>query len=317
MAKVSVIVPVYNTGKYVERCLNSLIHQTLKDEMEIIVVNDGSTDNSEEVIKKFIENHKKENIKYLKKENGGLADARNFAISHVTGKYISFVDSDDYIAENLYGNLEKYMDQDIDLIKFKMQMVSNKGEKIDKIAGPTFEKCTGEEGFERLCITDKLLDSACLYLYRKEFYKENEFEYKKGTYHEDFGLTSLIMLKAKSFISVKEYGYYYCQTDDSITRNSSYEKEIKKANDLLQHYDDMIKVIEQYQISEKSKDLVKRYYTNNILLKAKELKEKELKEYIQQIQKRKMYKNIKSYNLKQLIKKIILKINIRLYLKLR
>ena len=81
MPKVSVIVPVYNVEKYIERCLDSLVNQTLKD-IEIIVVNDGSTDGSKEKIQNYLQKY--ENIKYLEKENGGLSDARNFGMPKAT-----------------------------------------------------------------------------------------------------------------------------------------------------------------------------------------------------------------------------------------
>lgn len=317
MPKISVIVPVYNTEKYVEKCLNSICKQKLND-LELIIVNDGSGDNSEAIIKKWIKNNEnKMKIKYLKKENGGLSDSRNFAIPYVTGKYISFIDSDDYISEDLYSNLEKYMDKNIDLIKFKMQKVDKNGNILEKLDGPIFEECTGEEGYEKLCTSDKFLDPACIYLYRTEFFKQNNFEYAKGTYHEDFGLTSLIILKAKNFVSSSEDGYYYLQSNNSITRDVNYAKEIQKSKDLLRHYDNMIEKIKQYNISEKSKNLIKRYYTNTVILKANDLKDNDLQSYIRQIKIRKLYKNIKPYSLKQLIKRIILKFNINLYLKLR
>ena len=317
MPKISVIVPVYNTEKYVEKCLDSICNQKLND-LELIIVNDGSEDNSEAIIKKWIKNNEnKVKIKYLKKENGGLSDCRNYAIPYVTGKYISFIDSDDYISEDIYSNLEKYIDENIDLIKFKMQKVDENGSILEKLDGPIFEKCTGEEGYKKLCTSDKFLDPACIYLYRTEFFKQNNFEYAKGTYHEDFGLTSLIILKAKSFVSTSEDGYYYLQSNNSITRDVNYEKEIQKSKDLLKHYDNMIEKIKEYDISENSKNLIKRYYTNTVILKANDLKEKDLENYIKQIKIRKMYKNIKPYNLKQLIKRIILKFNVKLYLKIR
>ena len=317
MPKISVIVPVYNTEKYVEKCLKSIAEQKMND-LEIIIVNDGSTDNSETIIKQWIEKNKENiKIKYLNKKNGGLSETRNFALPYATGKYISFIDSDDYIDSNLYSHLEQFMDDNVDLIKFKMQTVDEKEKVLEKLDGPVFEKCTGEEGYEKLCTNDRFLDPACIYLYRTEFYKSNNFKYKVGAYHEDFGLTSLIILKAKSFVSTNEYGYYYLQSDNSITRNQNYDKEIKKAKDLLGHYDDMIKVIKNYEISNKSKELIKRYYTNTLILKTKELKGQEKKQYINEIYRRKLYKNIKPYSLKQLIKRIILKFNINLYLKLR
>ena len=98
MAKISVIVPVYNTANYIERCLDSLINQTIKNEIEIIIINDGSTDKSEEVIQNYIERQEqKELIKYFSKSNEGIAKTRNFGIEKANCNYILFVDSDDYI----------------------------------------------------------------------------------------------------------------------------------------------------------------------------------------------------------------------------
>ena len=97
MKKVSVIVPVYNVEKYLERCLNSLVNQTLQD-IQIIVVNDGSPDNSQEIIDRF-EKEYPDKLKGYIKENGGLSDARNYGMQFVEGEYVAFVDSDDYVDE--------------------------------------------------------------------------------------------------------------------------------------------------------------------------------------------------------------------------
>ena len=86
MIKVSIIVPAYNVDKYIEKCLNTLVQQTLK-EIEIIVVNDGSTDNTKQEIQKFIEKYP-EKIIYVEKENGGLSDARNYGMPYAKGEYI-------------------------------------------------------------------------------------------------------------------------------------------------------------------------------------------------------------------------------------
>ena len=103
--KVSVIVPVYNVEKYIKKCLNSLVNQTL-DEVEIVVVNDGSPDNSQKIIDEYTKKYK--NIKSYVKENGGLSDARNYGIKRATGKYISFVDSDDYIRKDMLEKMYNY-----------------------------------------------------------------------------------------------------------------------------------------------------------------------------------------------------------------
>ena len=97
---VSIIVPVYNVEKYLERCLKSLINQTLKD-IEIIIVNDGSIDGSQTIIDNY-KNKYPNMIKSFYIKNGGAAKARNYALNYVTGEYIGFVDSDDYVSEEMY-----------------------------------------------------------------------------------------------------------------------------------------------------------------------------------------------------------------------
>ena len=317
MPKISVIIPVYNTEKYIEKCLNSVKNQTMKD-LEIIIVNDGSKDNSDNIIKKYIQNNSELNILYYKKENGGLSDARNYGISKATGKYIMLLDSDDYISETLFESLVPYINKDIDIIKYKMITVDNNLKELQKLNGPIFDICTGEEGFAKLVGKDNFLEVACIYLYRREFFIQNNFQYNtQNKYHEDFGLTPLILVKAKTIISTEIFGYYYMQTENSITRNQDYQKQVIKANDVLKHYDNMLKEIQNYNIKQETKDLIKRYYTNTVILKAKALNGKEQKEYFKQIRKRKLYKNIKPTNFKQTIKRIVLFISLRLYLKMR
>lgn len=105
MPKVSVIVPFYNVENYIEKCIKSLINQTLED-IEIILVNDGSKDNSINIAKKYAEKYP-EKIVYLEKENGGLGDARNYGIPYAKGEYIAFVDSDDYVEKDMYKEMLK------------------------------------------------------------------------------------------------------------------------------------------------------------------------------------------------------------------
>lgn len=315
MPKVSIIIPVYNVEKYIKKCLESLAEQTLQD-FEIIIVNDGTKDNSEEIILNYQKEHPEMPIKYYKKENGGLASARNYGVKFATGKYISFFDPDDYLDKDLYKNLEKYMDDNIDVIKFKMQTVDINGKILEKLDGPVFEKCTGEEAFKKLCTFDKFIDPACIYLYKREFFIENNFEYKLR-YHEDFGLTPLIIIQAKSFVSTNIYGYFYLQTEESLTRSKDTKKDIARAKDMLEHYDNMKQLIDVYEIKKETKEIVKRYYTNSVILKASTLSGQEQNKYIKEIKKRELYKNIKPINLKQTVKRIMLKFSVRLYLKMR
>ena len=94
-ADISIIVPIYNTEKYLNKCIDSIINQT-KKELEILLINDGSTDNSEKIIKTY----KDKRIKYFKNKNQGIGKTRNFGIEKATGKYLMFLDSDDYLEKN-------------------------------------------------------------------------------------------------------------------------------------------------------------------------------------------------------------------------
>lgn len=315
MCNLTIIVPVYNTIKYLKRCIDSLLKQA-DNEMQILLINDGSTDNSEEILKEYEKNNS-EIIKYYKKENAGIADTRNFGISKAEGKYIMFVDSDDYIKENLINDLRQYILKGIDIVKFKLERVNEDGQVLERVNGPIFNDFTGEEAFNLLAFSDVLLDSPCVYAFKKELFTENDFKFKVGTEHEDFGLIPHVLLKAKSVTSIDNYGYCYVQSKNSITRNENYEKTLKKFNDALSHYDSTIDFINKNDLNEKTKKNVKTYYTNAIILKLKELKKEDLKLYIQKIKKRKMVKNIQVHNLKQLVKKLILIINMKLYIKLK
>ncbi len=313
MQKVSVIVPIYNCEETLEKCINSILKQKEFIE-EIVLVNDGSVDNSKDIAEKY----SKENalISFYNKEHTGVADTRNYGIDKVKGDYFLFVDCDDYIDENLIKNMQKYLENDTDLIKFKLVRVDENGLITEKVDGACFNTIDGEEAFAKLYPTDKLLDSPCVYLFRTKYIKENNFKFNTGTFHEDFGLIPIIITCAKTVTSVKEYGYYYVQKDGSITRNSDYTKTIKKMKDSLSQYDRMIEIIKHKNISNTAKDNLKIFYTNAILNKLKELRKKELNDFINEIKKRNMVKNIKVRNIRQLVKKILLNISIKMYIKI-
>ncbi len=315
MKKLSVIIPVYNGEKTLKRCIESVLKQKDED-IEIIIINDGSTDASDKIVQEYKEKNPKI-ISYYQKKNTGVADTRNYGIKKAKGKYILFLDADDYLDIHLYGLVKQYMEKDIDLIKFKLQREDEKGNIIETVNGPVFENKTGEEGFEELYATDVLLDSPCVYVMKKDIFIKNKLEFKVGTEHEDFGLMPFVIVLAKRMISINFYGYHYVQVEGSITRNDSYEKTKKKAKDALKQYDEALMKIDRYKLNKKIAETLKIYYTNAILLKIETLEKKDQKEYIKEIRKRKMTKNIKVKNIKQLLRKMILSLNIKWYLNLR
>ena len=313
MSKLSIIVPVYNTEKYLSKCLDSIVNQRFED-MEIIIVNDGSTDSSEKIIQEYKEKYNQ--IKAYTKPNGGLSDARNFGVEKAIGEYLTFVDSDDYLSEELYENLAPYMNKGIELIKYKFIRVNEDYEEIGKQNGPNFGVVSGEKAFDLLRIEDTYLEPSWLYIYKSDFFKKNKFKFAKDLYHEDLGLTPLIIINAKTVISSEIYGYYYLQRENSITTDTNYKKRKKRSYDILKHYDNMMDKIESYEINKNTKDSIKIYYTNEVLLQIKELNKDDKKEFIKEIKKRKMVNNIKIRNAKQLLKRILLTINIGLYEKM-
>ncbi len=318
MAKISIIVPIYNAEKNIEKCLNSINRQkTLESEIEIILINDGSKDKSDEIVKNYIkENMQDKNVKYFVKKNEGVAITRNYGIKKATGDYILFIDADDYISDDTIKTLEPYAQRGMDLIKFKLQRLDESGKIIERVDGPVFEETTGQEAFNQLYSTDVLLDSPCVYLIKKDLITKNNFEFK-GTYHEDFGLIPVLLVSAKKVVSLPDYLYQYIQGQDSITRNDDYNKTITKMKDCFYHYDRMLNLIKNIKLDNKTKENIKIYYTNAILVKLSNLKKEDREKFILEIKKRRMEDNIKARDFKQLIKKIILKINIDLYLKLR
>jgi glycosyltransferase involved in cell wall biosynthesis len=115
MIKISVIVPIYNMEKYLEKCLDSLLSQTL-EEIEIICVDDGSKDASPEILKRYAEKSAK--IISLRKENGGLSDARNYGLPYATGEYIGYLDSDDFVDTDMYEIMyNKAKEQGSDIVE--------------------------------------------------------------------------------------------------------------------------------------------------------------------------------------------------------
>lgn len=313
MKKISIIIPFLNAENCIEKCIENLLRQTYEN-IEIVLINDNSSDDSEKLAKKYIENEK---VKYYKVEEDtiGNSKARNLGIEKSTGDYFIFVDVDDYIDENLLSNLSKYIDEYYDLVKYKMTFVSENNEIIKKVDGPIFEGLTGEEAFNSLCFEDVLLDSPCVYLIKKDFFVRENFKFKENTYHEDFGLIPQVILKAKKVASCDKYGYFYIQSENSIMRDE--KKNLKKAYDKLSYYDNIVNCLEKMSISKKTKENVKIYYTNSIIMSLKDLNSNDSNDFIKEIKKRKMQKNIKVRNFKQLIKRIIFSVDIQMYIKIR
>lgn len=302
---VSFIIPAYNSEKTIKRCIDSILGQTSNIEYEIIIVDDGSTDETEQLVQSYIN----DKIKFYQKQNGGVASARNYGVEMSNGEYIIFVDSDDYINETLLEDIEPYINKNIDLIKWNPILIKESEEKTAQIDNKNhrtiaFNETTGEDGFNKIFGIDPLLD--CLWEYAIK--KDIMLKFPEGTYHEDFAIMPLIMLNAKNMIAIHKTEYYYVQTNNSIMRGNSEEKELKKLQDILGHYDSLMKRSSEMSLKKETKENVGIFCTNSLIVIIPNLKGKNRKFFIKELKKRNISKNIKVRNFKQLLKKIILAI---------
>lgn len=208
---ISVIVPVYNVEKYLEKCVNSIIKQSYKN-LEIILVDDGSTDNSGKICDEFA--LKDNRIKVIHKENGGLSSARNKALEIAKGEYIGFVDSDDYISEDMYETLYKVIkgnEADISIVSFYEEY---NGKIIGVRDTGNLEVLTKLEAINELLIDTKIQSYAWNKLFKRELFSELEFP--TGKNFEDIATTLLLFEKASKVVLLETPKYHYLRRDDSI-----------------------------------------------------------------------------------------------------
>lgn len=209
MVDISIIVPIYNAEKYLNKCIDSLINQT-KKELEFILVNDGSTDKTEEIIKSY----KDKRIKYFKNKNQGIGKTRNFGLEKATGKYIMFLDSDDYFridaCELLYKNAEK---NQADLVICDFYKIYDSGieEKIKLLSfKPTTLKKTPN-------LVNEINLAPWNKLYKKDLITKNKIKFVENLKYEDAPFVIEAFSKAKKISKVDEYLNYYLIHGNSET----------------------------------------------------------------------------------------------------
>ena len=310
MIKYSFIVPVYNTEKYLKKCLDSLVNQTYKD-FEIIVVNDGSTDKSSNIISKYQKKYK--NIIVIDKENEGLSMARNRGVQKSSGKYIIFVDSDDYVSNKLLEEVDKKID-DSDILRFQIATEDEEYTKINEYHEEGFESMCGYDAFRYLS-SYHFVEPAWCYVIRKNYYIENKFSFKKGVYHEDFGLIPYVIYKARKVKSIDYIGYHYVQRNGSIMNNNDYKKTVKKAFDMLEQYKTMRLFAKNINRKNNLDDYFLSYISNSVIVKARELKKDEKKVYINELKKLNVFDGVLVNTRIRRFKKYLMKHNLNLYLK--
>ena len=249
MIKVSIIVPFYNVENYIEKCLQSLVNQTLED-VEIILVNDGSQDGTEEIAKQFVEKYPNK-IMYLEKENGGLSDARNYAIPYAKGEYIAFLDSDDYVEANMYEEMyNKAKEENLDYVEcdflweYPAKSLESKGKQYSNKKEMFI--------YTRVVAWNKLI--------KREIVQNNHLEFPKGYRYEDVEFFYKLLPLIHNYGIVEKPFIHYVQRENSISNVQN--TRTKEIIDVLRHVIDYYK---RNQLFDEYKEEIEYTYTRYIL----------------------------------------------------
>lgn len=231
MVKVSVIIPVYNTEKYLAECLDSILKQGIKEEIELILINDGSSDKSLEIIEEYAKQHM--NIRYQITPNRGQASARNLGISMATGEYISFVDSDDTIREDmLEKTYQKAKEENLDIVVFDyIEMYPDKQQIY----------CSGVLGQEDATKGYIIgMPGPCNKIFKREFLQKQEFKFWEGHIYEDLATIPGLAAQTEKIGKIEEGFYFY-----RICSNSTIQRK-KESSKLADRITAIEKMYEQF-----------------------------------------------------------------------
>ncbi len=306
MTKFSIIVPVYNVEKYLKRCLDSIFKQTFED-YEVIIVNDGSSDNSDVIIKSYDDKR----IKYFKQENKGLSAARNKGVKEACGEYILFLDSDDYLSPLLLENINSSLDNKPDIVRYQVREVYD--DKSIDYNEEGFSNLSGEMAFAKI-VNYHFVEMACCYVFRLKYFQKEKFKFKENSYHEDFGLIPLVIMKAKKVNAISYIGYNYYQRENSIMNSTDYKKTVKKVTDFYEHYHYLIKEIAKVN---GDSSVFKSFISNSLIIKILELNNKDYKIYLKKLHQDGVFDNLLTNTMGRKLKKILLIVSPRLYYRKR
>ena len=250
---ISIVIPVYNVEKYLEKCIKSIINQTYKN-LEIIIVDDGSPDNCPKMCDEFARKDKR--IKVIHKENGGLSDARNAGINIAKGKYITFIDSDDYISndyvEYMYNLIKIYNAQiatcEVEIVYLEKERTYNT-EYIENI-----EVLNPRDFFYNMLFAKKSDVTACAKLYETRLFEK--IRYPKGIVYEDTATTYKLIEECEKIVTGNKKCYFYFTRPNSISKISGFNSNeldyIKNTNEMLEYlknkYPDLEQAIDRFDL---------------------------------------------------------------------
>lgn len=252
-SKLSIIIPVYNVEKYLKKCLESILENTFQD-FELIVINDGSNDKSEQVIldvkEKYVD--KADKIIYIKKENSGVSDTRNLGIEKATGEYITFIDSDDYIEQDMFElMMEKLNESDFDIVVCDANLVYENNNRVDTVSSGYNEDLFDKEKIKQTM----LVQYPVMWnkIYKAEFIKSIKFT--SGVWYEDMEYLLKLYPAINSIGVVKKPLYNYLQRENSITYTYN-----DKLYDIINNMESVINYYKAKDIYDEYKDELEYLY---------------------------------------------------------
>lgn len=322
MLLLSIILPVYNVEKYLANCLDSLLNQDISSNTyEIIIVNDGSTDKSFSIAQYYVDTTA--NVFLLNQTNKGLGGARNVGLRAARGKYLFFVDSDDYVQEKCLNRLLRVMDSmNLDVLRFNYQMIDeNNGCVIPKSKNAIYAIDFSNDVTDGATFLSERLGWACYvwqFIFKKELLINSNILFDEGLYLEDLEWLPQILLKAQRISSINKDVYFYLQRENSITKSVDLNRKRKLLNDKLIILDKYI----GWKENVRENSLLSRWYLAQITLSVMWLisyidnnfTESELTETIVCLKNRKIFP-LKTYRFtfSQKVSTLLLNISPRLY----
>lgn len=218
----SIIVPVYNVEKYLARCIESLVHQDIATtNYEIIMVNDGSTDHSKQIAELFTSKY--QNVTLINQENQGLSGARNSGLNICRGRYVMFVDSDDYLEKNCLMRLVKLCDKEqLDICHFPLMV-----EHIDgSMTKDVFKSLTPYKIYNAYDVNKDggFIGSVCSNIIKKKILEDYNLKFEVGITHEDVEFTTRLFCHANRVMLINSTVYYYMYNGSSLSKDSNLPK---------------------------------------------------------------------------------------------
>ena len=310
--KLSIIVPVYGVEKYIDKCLNTLVKQSLK-EIEIIVVNDGTKDNSQKIIDKYVKKYP-DKIKSYIKENGGQGSARNYGLKKASGEYIGYVDSDDFVEKDMYKKLyNKAKENNYDIVVCGNYNVSEdyQNKNIDAFIN-NYNTDLENIFFGKMAVWNKI--------YKRDILIKNKLEFKEKVWYEDLAFTLKAIMNSNTFAFIDEPLYDYLIREGSTMNNSNVQRNLE----ILDAFNDILSYIQHNKKEEYFSKIeflaIDHIYISAIVrvLKAEaddKVKRETINKLIDYMNKKfPNYKNNKYINTLSKNRKIIYKlINIKMY----